>query len=85
MSKINRSVYQKVCEENKRLLKDLRILTYAVDDPKLFDVFQKWNKYFEQKESRRQAMVKIVKRYIQDHKDELPDFLTKNTEDDTKT
>ena len=29
MSKVSRSVYQKACEENKRLLKDIKTLVYG--------------------------------------------------------
>ncbi len=42
MSKVSRSVYQKVCEENKRLKKDIKLLvSEGVTFDKL-DCIQKW-------------------------------------------
>lgn len=78
MSKVKRSVYQKVCEENKRLIKDIRLLVKDgyLPDPEKILCTAKWRTKF-QKEKELHDMLRIAaKRYIKEHADELPDFLT---------
>ena len=78
MSNVSRSVYQKLKEENKRLLNDIEILTYNRIDVDCYPVFSKWYKYFQQQHEINNLLKAYAKKYIQDHADELPDFLTKN-------
>ncbi|MCB0446395.1 MAG: hypothetical protein KDD03_02595 [Gelidibacter sp.] len=80
MSKINRSTYQKLAEENKRLKKDLKTLTYdnnrSDNMDEWIETFEKWSDYFEKEERMERITKELVKEYIKEHADELPDFLT---------
>ena len=75
MSKVSRSTYQKLAEENKRLMKDIRLL---VEIPSSESILcrHKWQKHFQEERELHEAMRIACKQYIKDHKDELPDFLT---------
>lgn len=79
MSKVKRSVYQKVCEENKKLIKEIRILVedgIAPVDQLICSM--KWRKQFRE-ERKLHEMLRIAgKKYIKEHAAELPDFLTKD-------
>lgn len=80
MSKVSRSVYQKLAEENKRLLADIRLLTEDRRVPsaeKILCVIKWQNKFREEKEFN-EAMIKACRQYIKDHADELPEFITKS-------
>ena len=77
MSKVSRSVYQKVCEENKRLLRDIKILVSKELDPNKVILMVEYRERFEKEERFRLMMKEVAKQYIKDHADELPDFLTK--------
>lgn len=80
MSKVSRSVYQKLKEENKRLLKDLDFLTNKEFSysKKGLTIFSKWRTYFAKQNQFHILLKAASKEYIKDHADELPDFLTKN-------
>lgn len=78
MSKVSRSVYQKLKEENKRLLADIKSLVMDEDDS--LKIHLKWHEKFEADRVFHEEMKAVCKQYIKDHKDELPDFLTKNIE-----
>jgi hypothetical protein len=43
---VSRSEYQKVCEENKRLLRDIRILIEGKMSENSFNVRRKWMEHF---------------------------------------
>lgn len=47
MSKITRSEYQRVVEENKKLKSDLQILIMEITSDRAMRTFLKWRKYFE--------------------------------------
>ena len=86
MSKVSRSEYQKVCEENKRLLKDIIILVDNQIPPSAEQILtiNKWRTKFKEEREFHERMREAVKQYIKDHKDELPEFLTnslKNEQD----
>jgi len=82
MSSVSRSVYQKLKEENKRLLNDIKTLTYPKFEypPHRIIIKEKWCKYFEKENQFHELMRAASKQYIKDHADELPDFLTKGTD-----
>lgn len=65
MSNISRSQYQKVCEENKRLLKDIRVLVreFSLNDHRADKILliQKWREYF--KENDKDFVRDLLKEY----------------------
>lgn len=76
MSKVSRSVFQKLSEENKRLKDDIRTLVQG----KVFDIKKiekKWRIQFNRERQLYFIATKFAKDYIQEHKNELPDFITK--------
>lgn len=52
MSKITRSEYQRVVEENKRIKNDLRILIMDICSEEAMIIFLKWRKYFEDEKAK---------------------------------
>lgn len=50
MSQVSRSEYQKVVEENKRLLNDIRILTTEGFSLEKILMIKKWRDHFEEKD-----------------------------------
>ena len=79
MSSVSRSVYQKLKEENKRLLNDIKILTYPEKDSVERILLKgKWYLKFSEDAVFHITMKIVAKEYIKEHADELPDFLTKN-------
>lgn len=63
MSKVSRSVYQKVCEENKKLKKDLRVI--CADDEwsaiEVFRVMDKWSDYFAEEDRFRNMVREAIR------------------------
>ena len=84
MSDVSRSVYQKLKEENKKLLKDINILVSNefIFTPDRVIVHGKWQRHFKNKRQFNEAMKIVAREYIKEHADELPDFLTKSIQDD---
>lgn len=82
MSKVSRSVYQKLKEENKRLLNDIRILTFSATMDDRSKTFNKWANRFRKERDFNQMLITHAKKYIEDHKNELPSFLTQNQSND---
>lgn len=80
MSKINRSTYQKLHEEYKRLKANIEVLVMQDDMAVYAEVFNKWYNQFSQEREFNQLLKDHAKQYIEDHKDELPDFLTNKIE-----
>jgi len=75
MSKVDRSTYQKVVEENKRLKRDIRII--VMDDTMVaVNCMMKWYDTFQKEINFNKLMKKAVEHYVKEHKDELPDFIT---------
>lgn len=76
-AKVSRSAYQKVCEENKKLTKDIFLLVEdGIPSAEKILCLSKWrNKIAKDKMFQEQIKV-VAKQYIQDNKDSLPDFLT---------
>lgn len=65
MSKVSRNVYQKVCEENKRLKKDIKVLVSGLGD--YLEVLGKWQVRFAEEEQFNKDMKIVVREYIKDH------------------
>jgi len=62
MSDISRSEYQKVVEENKRLLADLRTICYdKVDEDTHYACIDKWYEYFRKQEEDISEIEKLIK------------------------
>jgi len=75
---VTRSVYQKVCEENKKLLHDLNVLTRD-EGKNLMSVekvatIQKWRSKFQKDRLFSKALTEVAKEYLKTH----PEFDIKN-------
>lgn len=70
MSKVNRSTYQKVVEENKRLVDDIKILISIDDLPKKVICISKWKKYFNDVDDFNNQMQLAAKEYIKNNPDD---------------
>lgn len=81
MSKVSRSTYQKCAEENKRLKKDIEALVMIDSKEETKKVFVRWREHFKSQRQFNALMRTVAKEYIREHKDELPDFLTRAVED----
>lgn len=75
MSKVKRSTYQKVVEENKRLINDIRTLVDGVPPAKILCSI-KWKEKFKEEREFQEAMKEAARLYVKKHTDKLPDFLT---------
>lgn len=79
MSKVNRSTYQKVVEENKKLIEDIKLLVEGgISSPEKIICICEWRDKFKQDKELNIMMKRAATEYIKDHADELPDFLTNN-------
>lgn len=77
MSQISRSEYQKVVEENKRLLLDIKILTQeGIPSAQKILCIAKWRQKQKYTEAMSSALKAAAEEYIKIHKNELPDFLS---------
>lgn len=75
MSKVSRSTYQKVVEENKRLLSDIKLLVKdGIPSYDQIRCMKKWREKFSKEKEFHDMLRKAAKQYIKDHADELPDF-----------
>lgn len=63
MSKVSRSVYQKLKEENNRLTKDLRDITVKYDKA----VFKRWRDKFSQDDEFNLLLKKVCSEYLEKH------------------
>jgi len=63
MSEIKRSTYQKVVEENKLLLKDIKTLVYG-DIPQVIFLKDKYRKKFQSEKVFNQLMKDVSKLYM---------------------
>lgn len=79
MSNVNRSVYQKVVEENKRLIADIKLLVDP-DAPsgEKINCLQKWSDRIREQKEFNRMLQEAARKYIKEHADELPDFLTES-------
>jgi hemerythrin len=73
MSGVSRSVYQKVCEENKRIINDIHILVGPVHDIFYQKTIEKWRKKFKDENDFYLELKLAAKQYMKDHPEiELP-------------
>lgn len=70
-SKISRSVFQHVVEENKRLLRDIRIMTMELG-MKAILLRMKWRDRFRHDDDLNRMLTTCAKRYFKEHPDKLP-------------
>ena len=64
---VSRSTYQKVCEENKRLLADIKILTAEGVNPDAILLKMKWQKKFLGDKQFHEALTRVAKEYLEEH------------------
>lgn len=76
MSKVSRSTYQKLAEENKRLKKDIEILVGKMC-PEQIIITSKYRKEFADRDKFNSLLKDVCKTYVEQNKDSLPDFITK--------
>lgn len=67
MSDVSRSVYQKVCEENKRLKADIEVLTSGKFDNEYITTLLKYRKIFRKENEFRELMKEAARQYIKEH------------------
>lgn len=67
MTDIKRSTYQKVVEENKRLMKDLEILVISENADQFDKVFMKWYKHFMNEETFKNLLKNAIIHFAEDH------------------
>ena len=68
MSNVSRSVYQKVCEENKRLKSDIKILVESYGDaPAYIETILKWRKQFRKEKQFNCFMKEAAVKYLEQH------------------
>lgn len=80
-SPVSRSVYQKVAEENKKLLKDIELLVGSRDNAQTLICMIKWKKHFREKEELNQTMKRIAGEYFARNSDKLPKSFIKAVQD----
>lgn len=64
---VTRSVYQKVCEENKKLIKDIRALVNQENGAVRIPVIIKWRTKFYKEKLLNQELTSIAKQYLKEH------------------
>lgn len=64
---VTRSTYQKVCEENKKLLIDIRILTEEGVNPIAILLKEKWRKKFAKDKAMNAIIQQACKEYLNEH------------------
>ena len=81
MSNVSRSIYQKVCEENKRLKEDIKILCRhkgCISDWVI--TATKWSEIFEREDELREVLQVAAIKYIKEH----PEINIHNRKEETK-
>jgi len=67
MSAVSRSVYQKLKEENKRLLRDLYIISMKPVSLECIEVRKKWREKFTEEHEFSALLKEVCQQYIKDH------------------
>lgn len=68
MSKVSRSTYQKLKEENKRILKDIKLLVERdVDAEKWYDCVSKWRVHFDKEKEFNNLMKDAAISYMENN------------------
>ena len=73
MSKVSRSVYQKLAEENKRLKADLRTIVMASKPLSDYEIetIRKYRKQFQEEDYFNLVMKEVASEYIKQHPEEF--------------
>lgn len=66
MSNVSRGVYQKVKEENKKLINDIRILVFPEGD-NWKPVLKKWRQKFQQDDEFTRMLQDVCREYLKEH------------------
>ncbi len=74
MSKVSRSVYQKLKEENKKLLRDIKTLVGPVNKNRI-NTFRRWQNYFRNEKEFNTMMKEVATKIILKNPELYPDFL----------
>jgi len=78
MSAVSRGVYQKVCEENKRLKADIKKLVMSYESaPEYLETLLKWRKCFKNEDAFNILMREAGTQYLKEHpeiKMHMPNF-----------
>ncbi len=74
MSKVSRSVYQKLKEENKKLLRDIEILV-GHDLMNRNRMFKKWESHFREEKEFNDVIRSVATDMILKDPDQYPDYL----------
>jgi len=77
MAHVKRSTYQKVVEENKRLLKDIKTFIYG-DIPSIIFLKSDYRKKFEDEKNFNQLMKQISKIYMDNNPNDPAVIAVKN-------
>jgi len=67
MSNVSRSVYQKLKEENKRLLLDLYVLTMTPISIESINTRKKWRDKFTEEAEFNALLKEVAQQYIKEH------------------
>lgn len=67
MSSVSRSVYQKLKEENKRLLHDLFVISMNTGTFESIEVRKKWRDKFTKEIEFNALLKEVARQYIKDH------------------
>ena len=69
MSNVSRSTYQKVCEENKRLMKDIKILVGRTNSltPQKIELLETYRAKFKDKDDLDYVIKLAAIEYLKDH------------------
>lgn len=83
MSKVSRSVYQKVKEENKRLLIDIKILTGDISARRI-QLVMKWRDFFRKEAEFNQMLKEICREEVLNNPGKYPEFLVNKAKENEK-
>jgi hypothetical protein len=68
MSNVSRSVYQKLKEENKRLLADIEALADPMPDMEIVTpILKRWRKHFRERNEFNKLIQEVAREYIKEH------------------
>lgn len=82
MSKVSRSVYQKVAEENKRLMSDIKILTEeGFPSAEKILLVSKWRNHFQKEREFNEFMRLAVRDYIKKNPNDPAVIATKEIQE----
>lgn len=80
---VSRSTFQRVVEENKKLLYDLKILVTLSDSDEMSHVFDKWQTKFRRDQELTEMINEWGKDYIKNHPEDEAVKFVKSLKDGT--